>query len=78
VQEETTYLGIPCITLRENSERPITVTQGTNRLARPADLEQAAGEALSGQSARGAKPDLWDGRTADRCVAALRRRSGVA
>ncbi len=76
VQEETTYLGIPCITLRENTERPITVTQGTNRLVKAADLDFAAGEALSGRWATGTRPALWDGRAAARCVAALRRRSG--
>jgi len=77
VQEETTYLGIPCLTLRENTERPITVSQGTNRLVRPADLDRAAGEALSGTWTRGAKPDLWDGKTALRCVEALRRRQAA-
>ncbi len=78
VQEETTYLGIPCLTLRENTERPITVTQGTNRLIGPAELERAADEALGGGWARGSRPELWDGRTAERCVAALRRRCGLA
>jgi UDP-N-acetylglucosamine 2-epimerase (non-hydrolysing) len=77
VQEETTYLGIPCLTLRENTERPITVTQGSNRLVRPEDLERAAGEALGGGWARGTRPPLWDGKTAGRCVAALRRRCGL-
>ena len=78
VQEETTYLGIPCMTLRENTERPITVTEGTNRLVKPRDLVQSAGEALSGRWTTGKKPALWDGRTAGRCVAALRRRAGIA
>ncbi|MGQ0430517.1 MAG: non-hydrolyzing UDP-N-acetylglucosamine 2-epimerase [Gammaproteobacteria bacterium] len=78
VQEETTYLGIPCITLRENTERPITVTEGTNRLVQPADLDREAAEALSGSWARGRRPDLWDGQTAGRCIAALRRRCGLA
>src|SRR5215469_13997787 len=49
VQEETTYLGIPCATLRENTERPITLTEGTNRLLKPADVPGAAKEALEGK-----------------------------
>lgn len=75
VQEESTYLGIPCMTLRENTERPITVTEGTNRLIRPAELSTAAREVLDGRWPAGRKPDLWDGQTAARCVTALERRS---
>jgi UDP-N-acetylglucosamine 2-epimerase (non-hydrolysing) len=78
VQEETTYLGIPCLTLRENTERPITLTQGSNRLGKPQDIVRSAEEALSERWPRGRRPALWDGRTAERCVAALRRRSGIA
>jgi UDP-N-acetylglucosamine 2-epimerase (non-hydrolysing) len=77
VQEETTYLGIPCITLRENTERPITLTAGTNRLANAAQLVAFADEAVGGRWAAGQRPELWDGRTANRCVAALKRRSGI-
>jgi UDP-N-acetylglucosamine 2-epimerase (non-hydrolysing) len=72
VQEETTYLGIPCATLRENTERPITVTEGTNRLLQPAGLVAAAREALQGQWHAGKRPALWDGHTADRAAASLR------
>lgn len=75
LQEETTYLGIPCLTLRESTERPITIEQGTNRLAAPHDLVELLAAALQAGSARGRKPELWDGRTAARCVADLRRRS---
>ena len=74
VQEETTYLGIPCATLRENTERPITITEGTNRLVQPADLVAAAREALSGRWAKGMRPALWDGHTAERAAQSLRRR----
>lgn len=72
VQEETTYLGIPCATLRENTERPITLTEGTNRLLKPDSLLAAAREALQGKWATGRKPPRWDGHTADRAVQSLR------
>ncbi|MEA3041666.1 MAG: hypothetical protein QOC65_1155 [Sphingomonadales bacterium] len=75
VQEETTYLGIPCLTLRRNTERPITLHEGTNRLVCPDTLADAVRAAL--RAARTARrcPQYWDGRTAARCVADLRRRS---
>jgi UDP-N-acetylglucosamine 2-epimerase (non-hydrolysing) len=74
IQEETTYLGIPCLTLRRTTERPITVSEGTNRLVEPETLDEAVAEALAGGRG-GRRPGLWDGRTAGRCVADLRRRS---
>jgi UDP-N-acetylglucosamine 2-epimerase (non-hydrolysing) len=74
VQEETTYLGIPCVTLRENTERPITVSEGTNRLLQPAQLPGAAREALAGAWPRGRKPALWDGHAAQRAAHSLRTR----
>jgi UDP-N-acetylglucosamine 2-epimerase (non-hydrolysing) len=74
VQEETTYLGIPCVTLRENTERPITLTEGTNRLMKPAGLVAAAREALAGGWAKGKRPALWDGHTAERAAQSLRGR----
>ena len=74
LQEETTALGIPCLTLRENTERPITIDQGTNRLVGN-DAQRilgAAREVLSEATARAARvPDLWDGHAAERIVAAL-------
>ena len=73
VQEETTYLGIPCATLRENTERPITITEGTNRLLKPDGLIAAAREALEGQWRAGRRPALWDGHAADRAAQSLRQ-----
>jgi UDP-N-acetylglucosamine 2-epimerase (non-hydrolysing) len=75
IQEESTYLGIPCLTLRGNTERPITVTEGTNRLVRTEDLCAQITEVLARRWPTGRRPALWDGRTAQRCVAALRRRA---
>ncbi len=74
VQEETTYLGVPCATLRENTERPITVSEGTNRLLRPSQLPAAVAEALSGGWPRGRRPELWDGHAATRAAESLHAR----
>ena len=68
IQEETSYLGIPCLTARENTERPITVTQGTNRLCGLDDLKGKTDEILQGRVQKPKKIDLWDGRTASRIV----------
>ncbi|NNF16951.1 MAG: UDP-N-acetylglucosamine 2-epimerase (non-hydrolyzing) [Gammaproteobacteria bacterium] len=68
IQEETTYLGIPCMTLRTSTERPITVTQGTNRLIKPAQLLVSINKVVQGDWPTGRRPDLWDGRTAQRAV----------
>jgi UDP-N-acetylglucosamine 2-epimerase (non-hydrolysing) len=77
IQEETTYLGIPCLTLRENTERPVTISEGTNRLVRPETLVLELDRALTAPRIVRC-PDLWDGRTAARCVEDLRRRAGPA
>ncbi|HWC78286.1 MAG TPA: UDP-N-acetylglucosamine 2-epimerase (non-hydrolyzing) [Blastocatellia bacterium] len=73
IQEETTALGIPCLTLRENTERPITVTEGTNCLvgSDPEAIKRAAFSALSGERQAGRVPEFWDGRTAARIVDAI-------
>jgi UDP-N-acetylglucosamine 2-epimerase (non-hydrolysing) len=71
VQEETTYLGIPCATVRENTERPITLTNGTNRLLKPPELAAAALEVLAGHWPKGHRPENWDGRAAQRAARSL-------
>lgn len=73
LQEETTYLNVPCLTLRPNTERPVTVSQGTNRLANAGDLVEKAMSVLDGSwRPKGACPELWDGKAAPRIVQALR------
>jgi len=74
LQEETTYLGIPCVTLRPNTERPITVTLGTNRLvdSRREAITKAVRDTLTCRNVNGSVPPLWDGRAAERIVAVLR------
>lgn len=73
LQEETTALGVPCVTIRENTERPVTVDVGTNYLAgtRPEAILAAAREILSGNAKKGGMPPLWDGRAAERIVDVL-------
>jgi len=68
IQEETTYLGIPCLTVRPNTERPITITQGTNQLCEMKDLEEKTESILSGYLSNGKKIEFWDGKTAKRIV----------
>ena len=71
LQEETTALGIPCLTLRENTERPITVTHGTNRIV-GTDADRIVREALDALDATPTElPPLWDGQAADRILNAL-------
>lgn len=74
IQEETTYLAIPCLTMRDNTERPITISEGTNRLVTPPTLAAELAKALAEPPASRRRPDLWDGATAGRCVEDLRAR----
>ena len=73
ITEETTVMGVPCITLRDNTERPETCTMGTNELigTDPAAVKPALDLLFSGQWKKGAIPALWDGRTAERIVEIL-------
>jgi len=76
VQEETTVLGTPCLTIRANTERPVTVTEGTNTMvgAHHGRIVEEARRAIRGHGKRGRVPKFWDGRAAERIVACLRRR----
>jgi UDP-N-acetylglucosamine 2-epimerase (non-hydrolysing) len=74
IQEETTALGVPCLTLRENTERPITVEQGTNTVvgSSPEHILAAVDDILRTGGKAGRVPELWDGRASQRIVAVLR------
>jgi UDP-N-acetylglucosamine 2-epimerase (non-hydrolysing) len=73
LQEETTALGVPCVTIRENTERPVTVDEGSNVLAGtdPAAIMREARKILRGEGKQGRRPHLWDGKAAERIVAVL-------
>lgn len=70
IQEETTILGIPCVTIRENTERPVTIIEGTNILGGVGKegIMKAAREALNGNERAGKRPEKWDGQTSERIV----------
>jgi UDP-N-acetylglucosamine 2-epimerase (non-hydrolysing) len=78
VTEETTVMGVPCITLRDTTERPETVTVGTNELVGtdPAALKPALDRLFAGQWKKGGVPELWDGRSGERIAAILERLLG--
>jgi UDP-N-acetylglucosamine 2-epimerase (non-hydrolysing) len=73
IQEETTVLDIPCITLRDTTERPITLTEGTNVLVKddPQKIVREVEKVLSGQARKGRCPAIWDGHTAERIIKIL-------
>jgi len=73
IQEESTYLGIPCVTLRDNTERPITVKIGTNYLAGTdmSNADRIISEVLDGNIKKGSIPELWDGKAAERICQAV-------
>lgn len=75
IQEETTALGVPCLTLRENTERPITVSEGTNQIVGtdPAKILNSTRAILAGKTKAGRIPPLWDGRASERIVEVLLR-----
>lgn len=75
IQEETTFLGVPCLTLRENTERPSTIEAGTNELVTldPGRIGQRVQELMAEDKRAGAVPPLWDGATAGRIVEELER-----
>jgi UDP-N-acetylglucosamine 2-epimerase (non-hydrolysing) len=78
IQEETTALGVPCVTLRENTERPITVDQGTNTVVGTDHrlILECVGDILAGGGKRGRIPELWDGHAAQRITDTLIERLG--
>ena len=73
ITEETTVMGVPCMTLRNNTERPETVSMGTNELlgTDPAALKPALDRLFAGRWKEGGIPELWDGKAGDRIVSAL-------
>lgn len=79
IQEETTVLQIPCLTVRENTERPVTADIGTNTIigTNPQRLLQEATRVLTGTGKAGRLPELWDGRAAERIVQVLLQKEGV-
>ena len=75
IQEETTFLGVPCLTVRDNAERPITINQGTNKLIGtnyeiiPSEVERV----LSNKEYKRRQPELWDGHAAERIAAVIEK-----
>lgn len=78
ITEETTVMGIPCLTLRDNTERPETITIGTNELigTNPQNIEPYLNKLLTGKWKKGGIPNLWDGKTADRIICKIQELYG--
>jgi UDP-N-acetylglucosamine 2-epimerase (non-hydrolysing) len=77
LQEESTFFRTPCLTLRPNTERPVTVTLGSNKLTSPGRLPEDLEEVLRREPRLGTVPPLWDGHTAGRVVSALLEKSQI-
>ncbi len=77
IQEESTYFGVPCLTLRPQTERPITIWEGTNKMVKleTEDIIKEANEILNGNIKQGRIPKYWDGKTAERIVKIFRERA---
>ncbi len=73
IQEETTYLNIPCLTVRPNTERPITVWEGSNKLIKTDDIISQVKQIISGNGKKGSAPKFWDGKSAERIVNILEK-----
>ena len=71
IQEETSVLVIPCLTVRPNTERPITISEGANKLVALDEIKGEVDQILCGNGKRGRTPPLWDGKTAERMVKIL-------
>ena len=80
ITEETTVMGVPCLTLRDNTERPETVTIGTNEIIGmdPAKLVPALARLMAGQWKKGAIPDKWDGKAATRIINTIEQLLGYS
>jgi UDP-N-acetylglucosamine 2-epimerase (non-hydrolysing) len=76
LQEETSHLGIPCLTLRANTERPVTITLGTNRLVAPDAVPDSVAQVLRGAWPKGSRIPLWDGQTGARVRQEIQRLAG--
>ncbi|MCD4741345.1 MAG: UDP-N-acetylglucosamine 2-epimerase (non-hydrolyzing) [Desulfobacteraceae bacterium] len=73
IQEETTYLNIPCLTIRSNTERPVTIWEGSNKLIKTQDVEDEIDLILKGKGKKGKTPKFWDGKSANRIVKILEK-----
>ena len=68
IQEESTYLNIPCLTVRPNTERPITIWEGTNKLIKGEDIKYNVNNIIKGKGKKGRRPKFWDGKTSGRIL----------